>query len=125
MRSRRNKDDGFTLIEVLAALFVFSSAAIGLMTISQNSVKSVRDLEDRYIARTIADSKMAEIFTDPVQLQLGVIDGEITQMGRPFTWTLTVTESGQQGVYALRVDVMRNSDNLLLAEVFTIKRRGR
>lgn len=116
-------DSGFTLVEVLVALFIFSAASIALMTLSQDSISTVREVEDRYLARTIADSKMAEAVTDPARLQLGEQIGEMMQMGRTFTWVRTVLESGQPDVFAIRVEVLRAEDQYLMADVVTLRRR--
>lgn len=123
--AKRSSQSGFTLVEVLVALIVFSAAAISLLAISRSSATSVKTLEDRYIARTIADSKMAETFTDVGQLQLGDQTGEIIQMDREFTWLLSIVESGRPGLDLIRVQVSRKSDGLLLAETVVVRQRNR
>lgn len=125
IRTRPQPEAGFTLIEVLVALLVFSTAAISLLVLSRDSASTVRTLEDRYIARTIADSKMAETFTDTVQLPLGDQTGKVTQMDREFSWLLSVAESGRPGLDLIRVQVSRETDDLLLAETVVIRRRSR
>ena len=49
-------DHGFSLIEVVVALGVLSTAAIGFSTFSRDSTAGVRQLEARYLARAVAEA---------------------------------------------------------------------
>lgn len=119
----RTGQEGFTLIEVLVAMLVFSTAAIGLLSISRDSAQTVTLLEDKYIARTIADSMMADLFTDTARLPRGDLLGEAVQMDRTYSWLRTIAESNERDVDLIRVQVFRSSDQLLLAETVSVKAR--
>ncbi|MBC6412844.1 MAG: type II secretion system minor pseudopilin GspI, partial [Hyphomonadaceae bacterium] len=56
MTKSPKKDRGFTLIEVLAALIVFSIAILGLSQAGSQSVRSVGVLENRMLAGIVADN---------------------------------------------------------------------
>ena len=50
------RDDGFTLIEVLASLLIFSLAIIGLTRSSMESVRTASVLQNKSYAAIVADN---------------------------------------------------------------------
>lgn len=52
---------GFTLIEVMVALAIFSVAVAGLSSAMHNNVRNANYLKDKTIASWIANNKMVEI----------------------------------------------------------------
>lgn len=53
--------EGFTLIEVMIALFIFAISATALSVTFQSNVNNARSLKERTFASWIAANKMAEI----------------------------------------------------------------
>lgn len=112
---------GFSLIEVIVALGILSTAAVGLGTLSQQSVDGVKQMEARYLARTIADQQMTAMFTDIVPPGIGETSGEARQMNRTFEWTQTVSPSGRDGLLLVEVRVVPAGEDTVLARATTLR----
>lgn len=59
--NRHGDTRGFTLIEVMIALFIFAISATALSVTFQNNVNNARSLKERTYASWIAANKLAEI----------------------------------------------------------------
>ena len=65
---------GFTLVEVLAALLIFSFAIIGLTHSGTESVRAITILEHKTYAGIVADNRIVQARLKP--LKIGVSIGE-------------------------------------------------
>ena len=117
----KQTERGFSLIEVVVALGVLSTAAISFSALSQNSVSGVSQLETRYLARTVADAQLVDVFTDIAPIEIGVTSGTARQMGRAFEWVRTISPSTQEGLFLVNVQVSGSDDGVVLAEISTLK----
>ena len=116
----KQTERGFSLIEVVVALGVLSTAAISFSALSQNSVSGVSQLETRYLARTVADAQLVDVFTDIAPIEIGVTSGTARQMGRAFEWVRTISPSTQEGLFLVNVQVSGLDDGVVLAEISTL-----
>lgn len=114
---------GFTLVEVLAALAVFSLAALALMRLTGESVGTAARLEPRFAAGLVADAILAETLTDPKPLALGRDSGERVQLGRTYLWERTVREAPLDGLVDIAVDVRAQDGAQRLARRSVLKGR--
>lgn len=106
MRNRVwSSDTGFTLIEVLVALGVFSIAGMALVELSNESTRSARFLDNRFLAQIEAENRLAETYIDPSTLVLGVSSGSAEQRGRKLEWTRIVTATPRTGLVSVDVSV--------------------
>lgn len=85
MSTRRN---GFLLFEALVAILVAGTMLIVLMQGMGNSLKGVRDLENYFTARIMAEGKMA-LLEKEVSIEPGITGGKFSEDLDPegiFTW---------------------------------------
>jgi len=100
---------GFTLVEVLAALAVFSIAALGLVQMSAENARTARLVEARALASLVADNRLAEVMTRQTRLDFGVQTDEVRLADR---------------VWAVRETVQRTANpviNLVIVEVSAVE----
>lgn len=102
MDERRNAS-GFTLIEMMVALAVFSLAGLALIRLEGATVRSAAVLEATLIAQLVARNVAVEALTDPQPPTRGNLGGSETNGGREWRWQRLAAPIGDQG--AIRVDV--------------------
>ena len=95
--------NGFTLIEMLVALAVFSIAALALLRLDGFAVATTADLAARAGATLVAENEAALIATDPAPPILGTSSREHGNGGRNFVIRQAVTPTADQRL--VRVDL--------------------
>lgn len=118
----RRAEQGFTLVEVLAALGVFSVAAMGLIALTNNSTRASGYLQDRFLAQIVAENVMTDAMTDLEPLRRGVLAGEETQRGRTLDWTRLVEETGTNGLKNVEVSVSDTESEQTLFTLVALRR---
>lgn len=90
---RRQRQGGFTLLEVIAAIMLLAVAFTALMKVAGASIALAQNAATRSAAAMLARSKLDTVFvTTP--LQVGHSAG---QFDRQFAWQLEVTPWGNAG----------------------------
>jgi general secretion pathway protein I len=95
--------NGFTLLEVMVALAIFSMAAMALMRLQAFSIRSAADVIAHDMAWQVARNRGAELLSDPALPVLGNTNGEESFGGRVFKWSQDVKRTDDTKV--LRIDV--------------------
>ncbi len=93
---------GFTLIEVLVALAVFSLAALALLNLAGENTRSAARVETRTLGGIVADNVAVEAVTTPA-LAEGLADGRVQLAGRDWRWVRTV--AGTDDVDIQRIEI--------------------
>ena len=94
---------GFTLIEVMVALAVFSLAALALLRLEGAGVRSTAILSDTIVAQMVARNVAIDAVTAPRPPALGRSGGVEQNGGRPWRWVREVRPTGDRGI--VRIDV--------------------
>ncbi|MEL6915780.1 MAG: type II secretion system minor pseudopilin GspI [Pseudomonadota bacterium] len=115
---RRSHEGGFTLIEVLVALVILGVGAMSLLLSAQAHAARVGGLEDRTVARWVAENHLAG-------LRLGEEPSDRTAM-RGQDWRVTTRESGTRDPHLWRADiaVARAADDVVLFRLTGFLDRG-
>ena len=106
MSARESHQRGFTLIEVLAALLVFSFAIIGLTHAGTQSAQAVSVISEKSLASIVADNALVQSRMRPIRI--GVEKGEDTQMGRAFEYSVTTAKTQLPDFYTIDVAVRKD-----------------
>ena len=106
---------GFTLIEMLVALGVFSIAVIALLNVQSQSVRTLSEIELRAFAHIVADNRMVETLAHPETPLIGTERGETDLAGETWYWLEETLETGQPQILRVDVSVRRDEDGSVLA----------
>lgn len=117
---RRSAEHGFTLIEMLVALAVFSLAALALLRLEGATLASTAMLDDKLVGQIVARNLAVETLSDPIAPSLGISKGEAENAGRIWRWTRSSAAAGQGAI--VRVDIAVADDSGQPVAVLTIVR---
>ena len=98
------KPTGFTLIEMMVALAVFSLAALALIRLEGASFRGAATVDRSLLAGIVARNVAVDALTVGQAADVGTAQGEETNGRRAWRWTRTVSPVGD-GNRVLRIDV--------------------
>ena len=104
---------GFTLIEIMVALAVFSLAAMALLRLEGATIRGAATLDTTLAAQMVARTVAIEAVTDAQAPALGQTDGQLANGGRDWAWTRTVSGTGDARIVRIDVAVADRSGQLL------------
>ena len=99
----RRAERGFTLLEMLVALAVFSLAALALVRLQGVTLRTAEDLDSKALGQIVARNLMVEVQTDPLPPSIGEADGDVTNGGRRWHWSRVVKPTDDRRL--LQVDL--------------------
>ncbi|GAB5487341.1 MAG: type II secretion system minor pseudopilin GspI [Parasphingorhabdus sp.] len=102
----RKGETGFTLIEMLVALAVFSLAALALIRLQAYTTRNAAELETRVVAQSVVRNRAVEILSDPRPPALGQSRGQVENGGLTWNWTQDAKLTEDQRF--VQVDIMAN-----------------
>jgi general secretion pathway protein I len=94
---------GFTLIEVIVALFVIALGIGALMTTLASSADSLGHLREKSFAEWVALNRISELRLDGVPPVAGIVMGTTEYAGSKWRWRQQISDQGIAGM--LRIDV--------------------
>lgn len=104
------RKQGFTLIEVMVALSVFSLAALAALQAASGHLTGLSALQDKTFAQYVASNRLAEITIEKNWPIEDARNGQQTQAGVTWYWQQQVTETVTPDVVAVTVKVMKNKN---------------
>lgn len=107
-----NAEQGFTLVEVLAALVVFSFSIMGLIHAGTESLKTAYALEQKMLSGIVADNQLILALRE--EAKAGKITGQSELKGRVFNWTIETSAQDTPGFFKLEAKVAQSSDGQVL-----------
>lgn len=111
-RARRQRiwgvgpETGFTLLEMLVALAVFSIAALALLNLNSVTITNTAQVEERTLGQIVARNVAVEALTDPAPPPQGTETGEEVNGGRGWRWTRIVGESPEARILQIDISVL-------------------
>ena len=94
---------GFTLIEVVVALFVIALGIGALMTTLASSADSVGHLREKSFAGWVALNRLSELRLEGTPPTIGVVTGQTEYAGSQWRWRQEISDQGIAGI--LRIDI--------------------
>jgi general secretion pathway protein I len=105
MSSADPRQAGFTLIEMMVALAIFSLAALALLRLQGATVQNTGRIQDQAIAQVVARNIAVETLTDPAPPTIGVLSGQVTNAGRAWSWTRSTGPSPEPRIQQIAIQV--------------------
>lgn len=99
------RENGFTLLEMLVALAVFSLAALALVRLQGVTVRTAADLDSKTLGQIVARNLMVEVQTDPAPPALGASEGDVENGGRRWHWVREVTANQDKRLLQVEIKV--------------------
>jgi general secretion pathway protein I len=96
---------GFTLIEMLVALVVFSLAALALLRLSGASATNSALIREQTLAAITARGLAAETLTDPAPPAFGTETGQVVNGNRRWVWTRVTGRSPEARIQQIEIRV--------------------
>ena len=105
MRAERSCEAGFTLIEVVVALAVFSLAALAMLRLQGAALGTTARLDEKSVAAIVARNQAIAALLQPQPPSLGSSSGEEENGGRRWRWTQTVERSPDPRLQQIEIKV--------------------
>lgn len=105
MSAASRSEAGFTLIEMLVALAIFSLAALALLRLGGATAANSARLHEQALAQTVARNLAVEVLSDPEPPPFGTLTGEAVNGGRRWLWTRTTARSPEARIQQIEIRV--------------------
>lgn len=116
---------GFTLIEVMLALAVFSIAGIALLSSASNNARNLGYLDDKMFAQWVASDQLVAASLDNTWPPKNNLKGEVTLAGKTWFWHQKVIKTTDKDMRAIVLEVrLAEDDELALSSLTTYVSRA-
>jgi general secretion pathway protein I len=109
------KQAGFTLIEVMLAMAVFSIAGLALLGVADNNYRHISHLEEQMFANWVASNQLVEVSLDKTWPPKNNKKGNVEMAGRTWYWQQKVIKTANKELRALNMQVRLNEDDELVS----------
>jgi general secretion pathway protein I len=113
---RSKRDSGFTLVEVLVSLVIFSVAILGLTQAGTQKVSTFSQIEQRTYASIVADNQLALARLQKDNPFARALTGESEAGGRVFEFSVIRVETEIPDFFELVVRVSAQGSEQVLVE---------
>jgi general secretion pathway protein I len=123
MRPRRTAERGFTLVEILVALSVFSLAVMALLNVVGENTRTAGVVGVRVIAGVVADNQAVALMTGSAPLSVGTTVGAESQAGRQWRWTRRVSATDNPELMRIDLSVAPDGSRNAAAQLTLFRSR--
>jgi len=107
---RLKRNVGFTLIEVLLAMAVFSIAGIAILGAAENNFRSLSTLEQQTFANWIASNQLVEVHVETTWPPKNNKKGQVTMVGKEWFWLQKVVKTANADMRYVTIEVRLDED---------------
>lgn len=104
---RPNRQPGFTLVEVMVALIIIALSLTAMSVTMGAMLDNATTLRERTYASWIAQNKIVEVRAAGAIPETRTTNGEVDYAKSEWTWEMTVSETGVEGLLRIDVSVSR------------------
>lgn len=111
---------GFTLIEVMLAMAVFSIAGIALLSAATNNARNIGYLEDKMFANWVAANQLVATHLVEKWPPKNNLKGEVELAGRAWFWQQKVIKTTDKDMRAIVMEIrLKEADELAISSLTT------
>ena len=111
-------EKGFSLIEVVVSLFILSVSVITIYNLIISTASSSYDLEQRYLAKEVANNRISLIHTLEKSLRPIQRSGEMVMGGQQWRWDETINNGPSEEFFEYEIFVRPENKETY---IYTIK----
>ena len=111
-------EKGFSLIEVVVSLFILSVSVITIYNLIISTASSSYDLEQRYLAKEVANNRISLIHTLEKSLRPIQRSGEMEMGGQQWRWDETINNGPSEEFFEYEIFIRRENEETY---IYTIK----
>lgn len=108
--SHRSHTRGFTLIEVMLALSIFSLAALTALSVASEHLRSITMIEERAFATMVASNRMAQVHSSDTWPPQNGASGQMQMAEQTWYWRQQVVETVTDGLREVTIIVSDEED---------------
>lgn len=109
------KRAGFTLIEVMLAMAVFSIAGLALLGVADNNYRHISHLEEQMFANWVASNQLVEVTLSKTWPPKNNRKGKVEMAGRTWYWQQKVIKTTNKELRSLVMEIRLNEDDELVS----------
>lgn len=111
MQNRMSR--GFTLIEVMLAMAIFSIAGIALLSVADNNFKNISHLENKVLANWIASNQLVAANLEQKWPPKNNKRGTIEMAGQEWFWLQKVIKTSDKNMRSVVIEIRNKEDQKL------------
>jgi general secretion pathway protein I len=104
---------GFTLIEVMLAMAIFSIAGIALLSASDNNIRNLSHLENQILANWLASNQLVEVTLDTKWPPKNNKKGTVEMAGQEWFWLQKVIKTENKDMRSVVIEIRNDEDEKL------------
>ncbi len=115
-----NNTKGFTLIEVMLAMAVFSIAGLALLGTASNNARNIGHLEKKMFANWVASNQLVSTTLEVKWPPKNNLKGEVELAGRAWFWQQKVIKTTDKDMRAIVMEIrLKEDDELAISSLTT------
>ncbi|MEH6384046.1 MAG: general secretion pathway protein I [Colwellia sp.] len=104
---------GFTLIEVMLAMAIFSIAGIALLSAADNNFKNLNHLESKVLANWVASNQLVAVTLAEEWPPKNNKKGKVEMAGQEWFWLQKVIKTENKNMRSVVIEVRNKEDQKL------------
>ena len=120
---RASAESGFTILEMLVALFVLGFAVLALVNLAGETIRNAGTIEDRMFANVVAENHAVETLTRLDSPAIGETGGTEMLANRLWHWMSKVSLSADPEILRVDISVTQQEGGQVLGAVTVFRGR--